>query len=94
MIFRDGVFRRKDDDVITGSALTMIRGVKNLVDFGFSLEDAVKTASSNPANIMRYRNKGAIIPGYDADLVVFEEDFRALVVVVGGVIKKNLFDMD
>jgi N-acetylglucosamine-6-phosphate deacetylase len=70
-VFRDGVFHRKADDVIGGSALTMIRGVKNLVSFGFSLEDAVKTASFNPAQIMGYRNKGAIIPGRDADLVVF-----------------------
>ena len=92
MIFHDGVFHRKADDVITGSALTMIRGVKNLVNFGFSLEDAVKTASYNPAHVMRYWNKGAIIPGHDADIVVFDRNFRALVVVAGGIVKKNVFD--
>ena len=90
MIYRDGVFRRKSDGVINGSALTMIRGVKNLVSFGFSLEDALKTSSSNPAQIMHYRNKGAIIPGYDADLIVFGLDFRVQVAIAGGIIKKNL----
>ena len=90
--FRDGVFRRKKDDVITGSALTMIRGIKNLVTFGFSLEDAVKTASSNPAQVMRFSKKGAIIPGRDADLVVFDKGFKVLLVVAAGKIKKNLYD--
>ena len=92
MVFCDGVFRRKTDDVITGSALTMIRGVKNLVNFGFSLEDAVKTASFNPAQVMRYWNKGAIIPGRDADLVVFDKGFRVLTVITAGKIRKNLYE--
>jgi len=92
MVFRDGVFRRKTDDVITGSALTMIRGVHNLVKFGFRLEDAVKTASFNPAQVMRYWNKGAIIPGRDADLVVFDGNYKVLVVLVGGMIKRNMLE--
>ncbi|MDR3247709.1 MAG: N-acetylglucosamine-6-phosphate deacetylase [Treponema sp.] len=75
VVFSGGVFRRVGDDVIAGSALTMIRGVQNLVSFGFSLEDAVKTSGFNPARVMRYRDKGAIIPGYDADIVVFNREF-------------------
>jgi N-acetylglucosamine-6-phosphate deacetylase len=92
VVFSDGVFRRKADNVMAGSALTMIKGVQNLVNYGFSLEDAVKTASFNPAQVMRYRNKGAIIPGYDADLVVFSRNFKMMAVVARGVIKKNLFE--
>jgi N-acetylglucosamine-6-phosphate deacetylase len=67
----------------------MIRGIENLVSFGFSLEDAVKTASSNPAQVMRYNRKGTIIPGNDADVVVFDKDFQVLSTVVGGLIKYN-----
>jgi N-acetylglucosamine-6-phosphate deacetylase len=98
VIFRDGLFRRKQDDVIAGSALTMIRGIENLARFGFSLEDAVKTSGFNPAQVMRYHNKGAIIPGRDADLTIFAPEgsgsgaFKILAVVIGGVIKKNEFD--
>ncbi|GHU84927.1 N-acetylglucosamine-6-phosphate deacetylase [Spirochaetia bacterium] len=90
VVFHDGAFHRAIDDVIAGSGLTMIRGVKNLVAFGFSLEDAVKTASFNPAQVMRYRGKGTIIPGSDADLVVFDKEFNILAVTVGGELKECL----
>lgn len=89
VVLRDGVFHRKIDDVIAGSSLTMIRGVENLVTYGFSLEEAVKAASSNPAQVMRFNRKGTIVPGNDADLVVFDADFRILATVVDGALKKN-----
>jgi N-acetylglucosamine-6-phosphate deacetylase len=84
VVFSGGVFRRAGEDVIAGSALTMIKGVQNLVSFGFSLEDAIKTSGFNPAQVMRYRNKGAIIPGYDADMVVFNRDFKISAVFCEG----------
>jgi N-acetylglucosamine-6-phosphate deacetylase len=89
VFFQDGVFRRKSDDIIAGSGLTMIRGVQNLTAFGFSLEDAVKAASFNPAQVMRYRGKGSIIPGSDADLVVFDRNFYIRAVTVAGILKYN-----
>ena len=90
VVFEGGCFHRKEDGVIAGSALTMIRGVKNLVEFGIPLEDAVRCASSNPAQIMHYHKKGQIIPGYDADLVVFDKHFNVLMTLIGGDIKKNI----
>jgi N-acetylglucosamine-6-phosphate deacetylase len=91
VVFHNGVFRRKSDEVIAGSSLTMIRGIQNLVKYGFSIEDAVKTASFNPANVMHYQNKGAIIPGHDADLTVFDRDFNIRAVLISGRITKNDF---
>jgi N-acetylglucosamine-6-phosphate deacetylase len=88
--FHDGVFRRKSDDVIAGSGLTMIRGIQNLVSSGFSIEDAVKTASLNPATIMRYNNQGAIIPGRYADLTVFDKNFEIRFVMIDGLIIKDI----
>ncbi len=90
VVFEGGCFHRKEDGVIAGSALTMIRGVKNLVDFGIPLEDAVRCASSNPAQIMHYDKKGQLIPGYDADVVVFDKHFNVLMTIIGGDIKKNI----
>jgi N-acetylglucosamine-6-phosphate deacetylase len=90
LVLRDGVFHRKADDAVAGSALTMIRGIRNLKASGFSLEDAVKTAGFNPAQVMRYQGKGAIIPGSDADIVVFDRNFDIRAVTVAGKLKYNL----
>jgi N-acetylglucosamine-6-phosphate deacetylase len=87
--FHDGAFHRLSDDVIAGSGLTMIRGIQNLVKDGFNLEEAVKTASFNPARIMRYMQQGAIIPGYIADITVFDHNFDIRLVMVGGKIVYN-----
>jgi len=45
-----GVFVRVADKVIAGSALTMLKAVQNLVKWGYSLENALKAASTNPAH--------------------------------------------
>lgn len=90
VVYNGGCFHRKSDDVIAGSALTMIKGVKNLVDFGFPIGDAVRCATANPAQIMRYTTKGQLIPGYDGDVVVFDKHFNVLVSIIGGTIKKNI----
>jgi N-acetylglucosamine-6-phosphate deacetylase len=82
--YKNGVFYRKSDDVIAGSGLTMIRGIQNLAAAGFSLEDAVKTASLNPSQVMRYSNQGAIIPGRFADITVFDKNFEIRHVMIGG----------
>ena len=89
--FVDGCFHRKADGVIAGSALTMIRGVKNLVSFGFPIENAVRLATTNPAQVMQYRKKGALIPGFDADITVFDKNYEILLTLVGGELKKNKF---
>ena len=89
VVFRDGVFRRVHDDIIAGSGLTMIRGVRNLTEAGFSLSNAVRTASFNPAQIMGYIMQGAIIPGRLADITVFDKNFDIRLVMVGGKIMRG-----
>ncbi|MCL2265564.1 MAG: N-acetylglucosamine-6-phosphate deacetylase [Treponema sp.] len=88
--FKGGIFYRKIDDVIAGSSLTMIRGIRNLTAAGFSLEDAVKTATLNPAQIMKYNNQGAIVPGRFADITVFNNDYKIRLVIIGGKIVNRL----
>lgn len=85
-----GCFHRSTDGVIAGSSLTMIRGVQNLVSFGFPLADAVSCATINPAQVMGYRFKGCLVPGRDGDVVVFDSGFRVLLSVIGGAVKKNI----
>lgn len=90
VIFEDGCFHRKTDDVIAGSALTMIRSIKNIVAFGFSLSDAIRFATANPARIMKYTHKGIISPGYDSDIIVFDKEFALHLVLIDGKIKRNI----
>lgn len=91
VVFAEGCWHRKVDGVIAGSALTMIKGVKNLNSFGFSLSDSVRFASANPAQIMKYSNQGVIMPGKAADITVFDRDFEVKLSIINGDIKKNLF---
>lgn len=88
-VYLNKCFYRKSDNVIAGSALTMIEGVKNLVSFGLTLDQAVQMASANPAKIMRREHLGLVAPGYDADLVVFDKDFNIHYTIVKGQIFKQ-----
>ena len=84
VVFRDGAYHRVSDDAIAGSGNTLLRGIKNLTAGGYSILDAVKTASFNPAQIMRYTQQGAIIPGKLADITVFDKDFNIRMVMING----------
>lgn len=91
VVFKGGCFHRKTDDVIAGSALTMIRAVENCVSFGLPLCDAIHCASANPARIMGYMRKGIIAPKNDADIILFDKDFNVnLVMVCGNIVKNEL----
>ena len=80
----DQCFKRKADNVIIGSGITMLDGFKNLVSYGMPPEKAIRMASVNPAKIMQQPHKGLIIPGYDADLVVFNQDFDIIHTIIDG----------
>ena len=84
-VYLDKCFYRKSDNVIAGSALTMIEGVKNLVSFGIDIEQAIKMSSTNPAKIMNLKDIGLIAPGYTADLVIFNKDYNIIKTMINGV---------
>lgn len=87
-VYLDKCFYRKSDNVIAGSALTMIDGVQNLVSWGLSHDQAIRMASTNPAQIMKKTNKGQIAPGYDADLVIFDKNFAIIGTVINGSLRR------
>ncbi len=86
---RDGVFHRVSDDVIAGSALTMMRGLENIVSWGTPIENAVEMAATNPARIIGLGQRGLLVPGWEADIVVFDQSFKVLASMVGGTFVKN-----
>jgi N-acetylglucosamine-6-phosphate deacetylase len=60
--------------------------VANAVDFlGVSVPEAVALASARPAALLGIADaKGALAPGYDADMAVLDERLRACGTMVGG----------
>lgn len=83
-VYLDKCFYRKSDNVIAGSALTMIDSVRNIVSYGFTIEQAVHMAATNPARIMRQEHLGLVAPGYDADLVIFNKNLNILYTTIKG----------
>ena len=83
-VYFDKCFYRKSDNAIAGSALTMVDSVRNIVSYGFHVEQAVHMASTNPARIMKQDHLGVIAPGYDADIVILSEKLSVLYTIIQG----------
>jgi N-acetylglucosamine-6-phosphate deacetylase len=45
--------------------------------FGVPVATAVAMASLNPARMFAVERKGALLPGYDADIALFARDFSS-----------------
>lgn len=83
-LYLNKCFYRKEDNVINGSAISMLDGFKNLIKWGVPIEKAVRMASTNPAQIMRQKNKGLLLPGYDADVIVLDKDLNLTHTIING----------
>ncbi len=73
------------DGTIAGSALRMDQAVRNLVGaVGADLATAVRAAATNPARIIGARDRGALVVGQRADVVLLDADLRVRRTWVGG----------
>lgn len=84
VIFEGGVWKRKADRVIAGSALTMAEGFKNLVRFGYTLSQASLCAAANPARLLGLARTGKLEPGAIADITLLNADFKPIKTFIGG----------
>jgi len=74
------------DGTLSGSCLTMLKCIQNGVEqAGINLAEAVNMASLYPAQLASLEKKGKIAASFDADMVVFNDDFE----VQGTVFKGN-----
>jgi N-acetylglucosamine-6-phosphate deacetylase len=83
IVVADDVVRR-EDGVLAGSALTMPQAVRNLVEAGVRLEDALAAASAVPARVLGLTEVGRLVPGGPADVVVIDDGLEVLQTIVGG----------
>lgn len=87
---KDGAARLKDG-TLAGSTLTMDRAVHNILkNTNLNIVEAVSMASSIPARIIKVDDrKGKIKQGYDADIIIFDNDVNVKTTIVGGKIIKD-----
>ena len=83
-VIEDGVAKLTDRSAFAGSIATadvLIRTVYKKV--GIPIEKAVKMMTEVPARIMGLSKKGSLVPGFDADIVIFDENIEIKKVIRG-----------
>ena len=84
-VYEDGVMLLADRSCLAGSAASLNIMVRNMLSCGIPLPDAVRMASLTPLSVIGFADrKGKIRPGYDEDLIVFDENIEIQRVFVGG----------
>lgn len=75
------------DGRLAGSVLTMDRAVRNVMEFtGANLQQSLRTATLNPAQIAGAQKKGVLAIGADADFVVLTDAGEVRTTVIKGVV--------
>lgn len=90
VVYEDNVMKLADRSCLAGSAATTDMLVRNMYkEVGTPIYDAVKMASSTPARVIGIDNqKGYIKEGYDADILLFDDNINIKnVMVMGNFIK-------
>jgi N-acetylglucosamine-6-phosphate deacetylase len=73
------------DGKLAGSVLTMDRAVRNITQFaGWSLQDAVRAATLNPARAVGFKQCGVLAVGAQANIVVLSSEGKVLQTFVRG----------
>lgn len=62
---------RHPEDLLSDGSID--NNVRKAINLGLNPIDAIKMASINSANCYKLKKKGAIAPGYHADLIIFED---------------------
>ena len=91
VLVEDGVAKLMDRSAFAGSVATTDRLVRTMLcEGGVSLPEAIRMMTANPARIMGIdAHKGHLCAGYDADLVLFDENIQIQKTLING---KTIFD--
>ncbi len=86
MVLEDGVMKLENRQAFAGSIATTDRLLRNMVQLAnMPLHEAVKMASTTPAKVIGLENqKGALLAGYDADVVLLDSDLHVRDVIARG----------
>ncbi|TZF81438.1 N-acetylglucosamine-6-phosphate deacetylase [Pedobacter sp. BS3] len=86
VIVEDGVAKLPDRSAFAGSVATCDSLVKNMIQLAdVPLLDAIKMMTITPAVIMKVdTNKGSLVKGKDADIVLFDKDIMIDTTIING----------
>jgi N-acetylglucosamine-6-phosphate deacetylase len=73
------------ENTIAGSVITLTEAVRNFIGIGVSIHEAVRMASTVPANISGLTDRGRIQEGFRADLISFDDDLVMRMAAVAGI---------
>ena len=82
VILRDNI-AKLEDGTVAGSSSMLWFCVKKAVEMGIPFEDAVRMATATPAEMLGI-NKGKIEIGFDADLLIIDDDMNIEKVIIAG----------
>ena len=80
----DGGAARLEDGTLAGSVLTMDAAVRNVVDLGVGLPDAIAAATDVPARAVSRTDLGSLAVGAPADVVVLSDDLFVERTIIAG----------
>ncbi len=84
-IIEDGAAKLPGRSAVAGSAATADRLVRNMnILAGAPMTDAVKMMTMTPARIMGMKDRGMLVPGFRADIVLFDGKVHVSRTIVGG----------
>jgi N-acetylglucosamine-6-phosphate deacetylase len=86
VIVEDGVAKLMDRTAFAGSVATADRLIRTMVNqAGVNLLEAVQMLTATPARICGiFNKKGSLVPGKQADLVLFDENINIHTTIVNG----------
>ena len=68
---------RNSEGRLAGSALTLDRSLRNIVNLGIPLADALRMLTLNPAKLLGIEfKKGSLRPGADADILLLDQSLQ------------------
>lgn len=84
-IFLQGNVAKLADGTLAGAATNLYAGMKNAIAFGISREEAILSATLNPAEALGCQDEiGSIAPGKRADFIICDEELNLKQVYLAG----------
>jgi N-acetylglucosamine-6-phosphate deacetylase len=75
ILTEEGMLLNPELNCLAGASFPLKKGVENIMSFtGCSLPDAINMATKNVARVYNFIDRGELIPGRRADLIVFRKD--------------------